>query len=131
MSITEVSPTRRNPRHTWIALSNSHGFAQLFHRAHRVSRHLPWHQDEPALGLDEGAARRAPRETDRVAYVRYLYRTAMTDPSHFDLYVDTAAIEPEACVDLLEEWVRNRALRGASSNRTGPFPKEANNGSTS
>jgi cytidylate kinase len=83
--------------------------------------------------LDEGAARRAQRETDRVhaAYVRYLYGTAMTDPSHFDLYVDTAAIEPEACVDLLEEWVRNRVLAQAHSRRAGPDPKEANSGSTS
>jgi cytidylate kinase len=82
--------------------------------------------------LDEAAARRAQRETDRVhaAYVRYLYGTAMTDPSHFDLYVDTAAIEPEACVDLLEEWVRDRALLGANSSRTGRYPKEASNGST-
>jgi hypothetical protein len=54
------------------------------------------------------------------AYVHYLYGTAMTDPSHFDLYVDTAAIEPEVCVDLLEEWARNRTLLGcAASNLPG------------
>jgi cytidylate kinase len=83
--------------------------------------------------LDEGAAQRAQRETDRVhaAYVRYLYGTAMTDPSHFDLYVNTAAIEPEACVDLLEELVRNRARLDVNSNCTGPLPKEASSGSTS
>jgi cytidylate kinase len=83
--------------------------------------------------LDEAAARRAQRETDRVhaAYVRHLYGTAMTDPTHFDLYVDTAAIEPEACVELLEEWVRNRPALGANSGRTGPLPKEASSGNPS
>ena len=77
--------------------------------------------------LDEGAARRAQRETDRVhaAYIRRLYDTSMSDPSHFDLYVDTAAIEPEACVDLLEEWVRNRPRPDAGSNLPWPPPPTA------
>ena len=67
--------------------------------------------------LDEAAARRAQRQTDRVraAYIRHLYGTEMTDPSHFDLYIDTAAIDTEACVDLLEEWVRNRPRLEANS----------------
>jgi cytidylate kinase len=77
--------------------------------------------------VDEAAARRAQRETDRVhaAYVRYLYGTAMTDLAHFDLYVDTAAIDTEACVDLLEEWVRDRPrscppLPGSEGPHLGP-----------
>jgi cytidylate kinase len=82
--------------------------------------------------LDEAAARRAQRETDRVhaAYVRYLYGTSMTDPSHFDLYVDTSAIDTEACVDLLEEWVRNRPPLEPKASCTRPLPKEASNGNT-
>jgi cytidylate kinase len=67
--------------------------------------------------LDEAAARRAQRETDRLraAYVRHLYGTATTDPSHFHLYVDVTAIDIGACVDLLEEWVRRRQPIGATS----------------
>jgi hypothetical protein len=55
----------------------------------------------------------------------------MADPSHFDLYVDTTAIDVDACIDLLEGWVRNRPPLEANPSRTGPFPKEAGNGTTS
>jgi cytidylate kinase len=59
--------------------------------------------------LDEEPARRAQRETDRVheAYVRHLYGTSMTDPSHFHLYVDVTVLDAEACAGLLENWVRS------------------------
>jgi cytidylate kinase len=64
--------------------------------------------------LDEEAARRAQRETDRVheAYVRHLYGTSMTDPSHFHLYVDVTVLDAEACAKLLEEWVHSRVPVG-------------------
>jgi len=64
--------------------------------------------------LDEEAARRAQRETDRVheAYVRHLYGTSMTDTSHFDLYVDVTVLDAEACAKLLEEWVHSRVPVG-------------------
>ena len=60
--------------------------------------------------VDESTARRAERDSDRArdAYVRHLYGADMHDPSHFHLYADITVIEPEACVDLLEGWVRHR-----------------------
>ena len=66
--------------------------------------------------LDEGAARRLQRESDRArdAYARQLYGTEMTDPLHFHLYVDATAIDIDACVDLLETWARHRLPVGAS-----------------
>jgi MFS family permease len=69
--------------------------------------------------LDEETARRAQRETDRVheAYVRHLYGTSMTDPSHFHLYVDATVLDTEACADLLENWVKSRVPGGVLRDR--------------
>jgi len=66
--------------------------------------------------LDEAEARKRQSESDRArdAYVRHLYGTEMTDPSHFDLYVDSTAIDIDTCVDLLETSARRRLPAGAS-----------------
>jgi len=66
--------------------------------------------------LDEAAARKLQSESDRArdAYVRHLYGTEMTDPSHFHLYVDATAIDTDTCVDLLETWARRRLPVGSS-----------------
>jgi cytidylate kinase len=66
--------------------------------------------------LDEAAARKLQSESDRArdAYVRHLYGTEMTDPSHFHLYVDATALDTDTCVDLLETWARRRLPVGSS-----------------
>jgi len=71
--------------------------------------------------LDEATARRRQRESDmaRDAYARHLYGAAMTDPSHFHLYVDATAIDLDTCTDLLEAWVRRGVPTGASAPPSG------------
>ena len=66
--------------------------------------------------LDEATARRLQRESDRAreAYARHLYGAEMTDLSHFHLVIDTTAIDIDACVDLLDAWVRRRRPVGVS-----------------
>jgi cytidylate kinase len=56
-----------------------------------------------AHGVDEDTARRGQREIDRArdAYAKVLFNSRQDDPALYHLMLDSTALSPDACVDII------------------------------
>jgi cytidylate kinase len=63
-----------------------------------------------AHGVDEDTARRGQREVDRArdGYAKVLFNSRQDDPALYHLMLDSSALSPEACIDIIVRAVECR-----------------------